>query len=212
MDDQSWNRALTLRPRLGDRIATSAILAIVLVAFFAALGYGLIVVIGVAKEMLVAALTLTGGLVTAVFTYSFQRSKDLEMAALQRAREMEAAERKTKQENYVAVLSALAPYLYKGDYENHKSTDAFKTAILKSWVVGSDDVVRAALEFNKNGSSESLDNVLFAMRADLMGDLQAERLRVLRPSKELFTARPAADPPPDPFQRARPEGQLLTGR
>ncbi|CAN7774614.1 hypothetical protein LJR290_007719 [Variovorax sp. LjRoot290] len=199
-------------PRLSDRIATAAILVIVLAAFLGLLGYGLIVVLGIAKEMLVAALTLTGGLVTAVFTYSFQRSKDLELAGVQRARELEATERKTKQENYVAVVTALAPYLYKADYDKDKSEDAFKTAILRSWVVGSEAVVQAMLRFHAESSPESLDRVLYAMREDLMGMGQADRLIGMSPSDQLFPPRPPAEPPTSPFRSREQSGAPQANR
>ena len=102
-------------------------------------------------------------LLAAIFTYVFQRAKDVELDTIQKRKELELAERRTKQENYTRVLERLAPYIRE---PTEKAAD-FTTAYLHTWVVGSHTVLKCIYDFLNEPNDKVLDALLRAMRADL---------------------------------------------
>src|SRR5438552_980664 len=167
-----------------QRLLSGAIAVVFLLIVVGAAGYGLIVLVGAAKEILVVVIVVSASLLSAIFGYVFQRNKELEMAAVQRNKELELAQRKVMQDNYSRILERLAPYI-----RNPKqSSDDFSTAHLFTWVTGSAEVVRLSSTFMKAKDPESLDELLRAMRKDLMfydsGSLQGVTTRELFPVPE----------------------------
>ncbi len=113
-------------------------------------------------------------LVSAALGYVLTRMKEVEMAGMQRMRELEimelqknaemaAAYRATKQKNYERIIETLAPHVRK----HEQASDNFSTAYLHTWVIGSTEVLTAMQKFLDTPSSLTLDEVLMAMRQDL---------------------------------------------
>lgn len=154
------------RPSKVDRISAAILAGVFLLVAVGAAAYGLLVIAEAAADVIVAVITASATLFAAVFGYVFQRLKELELAAVQRRQELELQERNTKQENYKRVLEELAPFLRNPREE----ADAFTTAHLLTWVVGSPKVVMLTGELMTARNSGTLDNLLFAMRQDLEPD------------------------------------------
>jgi hypothetical protein len=155
-----YNRSSVL---LLQRTLTGILAASLLLTAVGAAAYGLIVLTNVAKEILVAVIAAAASLLSAVFAYVFQRNKELELASVQRDRELEIIQRKTMQENYTRVLEKLAPYVRNPN----QGGDDFTTAHLFTWVVGSPKVVGLTSLFIHERTPENLDALLLAMRSDL---------------------------------------------
>jgi hypothetical protein len=180
--------------RLGrtNHLASGLMAGLLLTVAIVAVWYGLVVLGGIAKEILVSVVAAAASLLSAVFTYGFQRAKDVELAAIQKRREMELAERKVKQENYARILQNLAPYIR----DPNGAADDFTTAYLHTWVTGSDNVVLRVYEFLDKRSDVTLDGLLYAMRADLRLELAPSNLLEGLSSRALFVA-----PPPPPAKK-----------
>lgn len=78
-------------------------------------------------------------------------------------REREADRLRRKQERYAAILEGLVPYIRSKGAE----PDAFATAVLQAYIVGEPRVAHAIRMFTLDGTSERLDKIVSAMRADL---------------------------------------------
>jgi hypothetical protein len=166
-----------MRPMYGQRIAAAILTLVLLSIAIGAAAYGFIVFATLAKEILVSVIAGVASLLAVVFTYVFQRArelelasivreKDLELAQVARAKELEMAERKLKQENYARILERLAPFVRQPD----KAGDDFTTAYLYTWICGSADVVVLTNTFLKERNFTSLDNLLKAMRREFRLD------------------------------------------
>jgi hypothetical protein len=150
-----------------NRLATALLALCLLGIAVATAAYGLIVLGSAAKEILVSVITASTALLSAVFAYAFQRAKDIELASIQKQRELEIAAKKTKQDNYARILERLAPYIR----DPMKAGDDFTTAQLHAWVTGSADVLLAVEAFRQKRNWMTLDHLLAAMRRDLsLGD------------------------------------------
>lgn len=150
-----------------NRFVTGLLSVCLLGIAVATAAYGLIVLGSAAKEILVSVITASMTLFSAVFAYAFQRAKDIELAFIQKQRELEIATRKTKQENYARILERLSPYIRNPT----KAGDDFTTAQLHTWVTGSIDVLLAVDAFRQKRDWVTLDQLLAEMRRDLsLGD------------------------------------------
>jgi hypothetical protein len=74
-----------------NRLATALLALCLLGIAVATAAYGLIVLGSAAKEILVSVITASTALLSAVFAYAFQRAKDIELASIQKQRELEIA-------------------------------------------------------------------------------------------------------------------------
>ncbi len=159
------NRRMIMKRVLyaANRIVSSIIPAVFLFIAIYAAYYGLVVLIGATKEILVAVIAGSASLLSVFFTFITQRSKELELAEIHRNKELELARIKTTQENYSGILRELAPFIRDSNAKN----DEFSTALLHAWVVGSPEVVRYTDVFMKEKTYVALDNLLNAMRNDV---------------------------------------------
>jgi hypothetical protein len=133
-------------------VALAALWAIALLAGGLAVYYGLRVAVDAASKIFVAVITGIFGILAAYVTHVF---------SVQRERGAEQLRR--KQERYSEILKALAPYLRsRGD-----DSDAFATAVLHAYVVGSPAVAEAIRNFMAARNVKSLDGVVSSMRSDL---------------------------------------------
>lgn len=151
------------------------------------------------KEVVAAVAAIITGLlsiVSAALGFVFTRMKELEMAGLQRMRELEkiewqknvelqAADRATKQKNYERIIEALAPHIRK----QAEGADKFSIAYLHTWVIGSTEVLAAMQKFLDAPASSTLDTVLLAMRRDLTLDTEDSQFDLNSGQGGHFTSR-----------------------
>lgn len=145
------------------------------------------------KEAIAAVFTGVLSILSAVLGFVFTRMKDREMAAQQRMRELElagvqrlrelekmevqkqmdldAAARAKKQENYELIIETLAPYIRK----EQGADDKFATAYVRTWIVGSSNVLEAVQRFLDSPNHKMLDAVLTAMREDMSLKMPEQR-------------------------------------
>lgn len=172
-----------------------------------AAAYGVVVLLGTAKEILVAVIAAAATLLSAIFGYLFQRTKELELAWLHRKQELEFQQRRVTQENYGRIIQGLASFI-----RNPKqSADDFATAHLFTWVTGSPEVVLLTLEFIEQPNPSILDRLLLEMRRDL--SLETDRNLLELSTAPLFQVpEPPGGFPPQTSAPIPPIDQPLRNR
>jgi len=91
--------------------------------------------------------------------------------ALNQAREFQFEKYKQRQSNYATLLTQVEAFVQKKEH----GQDALDSAHLYSWVVGSEEVIRATQKFLENATQQSLKDLLVAMRKDVgLGGVKAD--------------------------------------
>ncbi|MDC8012932.1 hypothetical protein [Tahibacter soli] len=116
----------------GDRIAFLVGWGLALLVGGGAVLYAMVTLSDNIVKLAVAVLAAAAGIATAIVAHS-----------LNRVREIEAEQRRRKEENYKSILALVGQYVRNP--KGHR--DAMASANLGSWIVGSKEVVRLTIEF-----------------------------------------------------------------
>lgn len=118
--------------QLGNRVAFIVGWGLALLVGGGAVLYAMVTLSDNIVKLAVAVLAAAAGIATAIVAHS-----------LNRLREIEAEQRRRKEENYKSILALVGQYVRNP--KDHR--DAMASANLGSWIVGSEDVVRLTIEF-----------------------------------------------------------------
>lgn len=134
-----------------DNFAIASLWTVICMVLIAAAWIGLRSTIDNVSKIVVAIIGAAAVILSAILTH-----------ALAQARELAFEQQKQRQANYGDLLKQVGDFIRRRD----AGDDKFDTAHLYSWVVGSEEVIKATQAFMLSQEAPDLKALLVAMRSD----------------------------------------------